>query len=150
VVKLDEDAAAVVVAKRVEDAWQGAAVYEENGILTSIIEKPLPGTSTTNWNSAGSYGFREDVFPELKRVPLSARGEYELTSAVQRLILAGHKLRLYPLQGSWRDVGNTCAHPIMKTDRRPINLGQLADRFMDCLQPLPRWQWPLRIAVAQR
>jgi NDP-sugar pyrophosphorylase family protein len=103
--RLEEDATAVVVVKNVEDPWQGAAVYEQNGILTRIIEKPPPGTSTTNWNSAGSYVFRPNVFPELHRVPMSARGEYELTSALQQMIHAGQKLLLYPLQGAWRDVG---------------------------------------------
>jgi UDP-N-acetylglucosamine diphosphorylase / glucose-1-phosphate thymidylyltransferase / UDP-N-acetylgalactosamine diphosphorylase / glucosamine-1-phosphate N-acetyltransferase / galactosamine-1-phosphate N-acetyltransferase len=103
--RLEEDARAVVVVKHVEDPWQGAAVYEQNGILTRIIEKPPPGASTTNWNSAGSYVFRPNVFPELQRVPMSARGEYELTSALQQMIHAGQKLLLYPLLGTWRDVG---------------------------------------------
>ncbi|MBK5293408.1 MAG: NTP transferase domain-containing protein [Acidobacteriia bacterium] len=101
----DPDAAAVAVVKHVEDPWQGAAVYEQDGVLTGIIEKPAPGTSTTHWNSAGSYVFRPEVFPQLERVPLSPRGEYEVTSAVSQMIEAGNRLLLYPLQDGWRDVG---------------------------------------------
>ena len=40
----------VLGVKRVEDPWQGAAVYEQQGRVTKIIEKPARGTSSTNWN----------------------------------------------------------------------------------------------------
>ncbi len=99
------DAAAVVVVQHVDDPWQGAAVYETGGVLTRIIEKPAQGTSTTNWTSAGSYVFRPEIFPQLARVPLSPRGEFEVTSAVAQMIDEGKRLLLYPLQGDWRDVG---------------------------------------------
>ncbi|MFN7925633.1 MAG: sugar phosphate nucleotidyltransferase [Bryobacteraceae bacterium] len=105
--KLDSDpeAAGVAAVKWSEDPWQGAAVYEENGRLTRIIEKPAPGTSATHWNSAGSYCFRAEVFDELAAVPKSPRGEYELTSAVSQLIQSGRKVLLHAFQGEWRDVG---------------------------------------------
>ena len=99
------EADAIVGVRRVDDPYQGAAVYEDNGIVTRIVEKPPRGTSTTPWNSAGLYVFRESVFPELERVPLSMRGEYELTSAVAQLIDSGRRLLLYSVQGSWRDIG---------------------------------------------
>jgi len=102
---LEPGVEAVVAAKAVLDPSQGAAVYEQNGRITRIVEKPPPGTSTTPWNSAGIYAFRPSIFDELRRVPLSARGEYELTSALQQLIDAGKALRLYPIQGIWLDVG---------------------------------------------
>ena len=73
--------------------------------MIRIVEKPAIGTSTTHWNSAGSYVFRPTVFEELERVPLSVRGEYELTSALSQMIERGLRLLLYPLQGAWRDVG---------------------------------------------
>jgi len=101
----DPDADAVVAVQRVDDPWQGAAVYERDGRLTAIVEKPPPGASTTPWNSAGIYAFRPGVFDEMARVPLSPRGEYELTSAVSQSIAAGRKLLLYALRGRWRDVG---------------------------------------------
>jgi NDP-sugar pyrophosphorylase family protein len=96
---------AVIAVKRVDDPWQGAAVYERHGRVTRIIEKPPPGTSSTHWNSAGSYVFRQSIFTELEKVPLSPRGEYEITTALQQLINAGRPLLLYSLTGGWRDVG---------------------------------------------
>jgi NDP-sugar pyrophosphorylase family protein len=96
---------AVVGAKHVEDPWQGAAIYESGGRITRIVEKPPRGTSTTHWNSSGQYIFRPSIFAELERVPLSERGEYELTSAISQLIAAGRDARLYALADPWRDVG---------------------------------------------
>jgi UDP-N-acetylglucosamine diphosphorylase / glucose-1-phosphate thymidylyltransferase / UDP-N-acetylgalactosamine diphosphorylase / glucosamine-1-phosphate N-acetyltransferase / galactosamine-1-phosphate N-acetyltransferase len=101
----ESQADAVLGVKRVEDPWQGAAVYEESGRVTRIIEKPPPGTSTTHWNSAGLYTFTPALFPELERVQPSSRGEYELTSAIGQLIESGRNVRLYAIEGEWRDVG---------------------------------------------
>lgn len=105
--KLESDAetSAVLAVKWVDDPWQGAAVYEESGRVTRIIEKPPRATSATRWNSAGSYTFRPEIFAELERTPLSPRGEYEITSAIQQLIAAGSRVLLHPLAGAWRDVG---------------------------------------------
>lgn len=100
----DPEVSGVAAARWVEDPWQGAAVYETNGRVTRIIEKPAPGTSTTHWNSAGIYCFRTSVFDEMARVPLSPRGEYELTSAVEALVNNG-KVMLHGLTGVWRDIG---------------------------------------------
>jgi len=104
---LEEDAAAeaVLAAKWVEDPWQGAAVYEDRGVVTRIVEKPVRGASTTHWNSAGSYCFRASIFEELERVPLSPRGEYELTSAIEQLLARRVRVLLCGLHGGWRDVG---------------------------------------------
>lgn len=96
---------ATLAVKHVEDPFQGAAVYTAEGFITNIIEKPVRGTSTTNWNSAGVYAFRPSIFAEIERVPLSPRGEYEITSAIDQLIAAGSKLRAVEIKGDWRDVG---------------------------------------------
>jgi len=104
---LENDAAieAVVGVKYVEDPWQGAAVYEEEGRLRRIVEKPTPGSSATHWNSAGIYAFRSSVFNYLERVPRSSRGEFELTTALELLIDAGACAMIHALEGDWLDVG---------------------------------------------
>ena len=45
------------------------------------------------------------VFDELERVPLSARGEYEATSAITQMLDAGRRLKMFALEGTWMDVG---------------------------------------------
>lgn len=102
---LTGDVEAVLGVRKVDDPWQGAAVYEHGGAVEKIIEKPEKGTSMTNWNSAGLYAFRAGVFGELERVQKSARGEYEITSAIEQMIEGGKKLRIYAIEGVWRDVG---------------------------------------------
>ncbi len=99
------DAPAAVALNWVEDPAAGAAVYEEKGRMVRIVEKPPPGTSTTHWNSAGAFAFRSEIFTELERVPRSARGEYELTSAIVQLLDRGRPVLVHPLTSFWRDVG---------------------------------------------
>ena len=96
---------AVLAVKHVDDPWQGAAVYAEGEQVNRIIEKPAKGTSTTHWNSAGIYCFRASVWAELARVPLSPRGEYELTDAIRLLVEGGAPVTFYAIPGWWRDVG---------------------------------------------
>lgn len=105
--RLESDALTEAVAgvKWVDDPWQGAAVYERDGIVTRIIEKPPQGTSATHWNSAGLYAFRASIFEELATIPKSPRGEYELPTAVEQLLARGARVRIHPIEGAWRDVG---------------------------------------------
>ena len=96
----------VLAARFVDDPFQGAAIYvDADRTVARIIEKPPKGTSKTNWNSAGIYVFSPLLFAELERVPLSERGEYEATSAIGQMIEAGKRLRMFPLDGDWLDVG---------------------------------------------
>ena len=99
-------AEAMVAVKEVEDPYRGAAVYADHERkVTRIVEKPPRGESTTHWNSAGIYAFRPSIFEELRQAPKSPRGEYELTSAVEQLIAKGKLLRIFPIEGEWRDIG---------------------------------------------
>src|SRR4029078_13218815 len=76
------DAVAVLGVKHVDDPYQGAAVYEHNGVVNRIVEKPPKGTSSTHWNSAGLYTFGPLIFEHLAKLEPSPRGEYELTAAI--------------------------------------------------------------------
>jgi dTDP-glucose pyrophosphorylase len=100
-----EGAQAVVAVKYVDDPYQGAAVYVEGERVTRIMEKPAKGASATHWNSAGFYCFQPSIFEYLARVPLSPRGEYELTDAIRLLLDAGAPVGHYAIRGWWRDVG---------------------------------------------
>ncbi len=103
---LPEGTEGLIGVKWVPDPYQGAAVYaDENKKITKIMEKPGHRKSTTNWNSAGLYVFRSSVFKELARVPVSVRGEFELTSAVEQMLAAGQRLEIFPIEGAWRDIG---------------------------------------------
>jgi NDP-sugar pyrophosphorylase family protein len=104
-IELEPGTEATLAVKHAADPFQGAAVYVADGFIRKIIEKPPMGTSTTNWNSAGIYCFRPRVFEEIDRVPLSVRGEYELTSVFEQMIEDGRNLRAVEIKGTWRDIG---------------------------------------------
>lgn len=96
---------AFVAVREVDDPWQGAAVYEVAGKIKRIIEKPPKGTSVTRWNSAGFYLFQPVLYEYLERIKPSARGELELTSALELMLNDRLDLRIAPVVGEWRDVG---------------------------------------------
>ncbi|MCW5981602.1 MAG: NTP transferase domain-containing protein [Bryobacteraceae bacterium] len=101
----DPEADAVLGVNYVEDPWQGAAVYHEDGRVSRIVEKPPRGSSATRWNNSGVYVFRPAIFDYLARLSPSPRGEYELTAAVADMLAAGRRLLAFGLRGGWLDVG---------------------------------------------
>ncbi len=100
-----ENAEAALTVKDIDDPYRGAAVYVDNEKVMRIIEKPPRGSSTTRWVNAGVYCFRPSVFDELDRIPLSPRGEYELTDAVIQMLQKGVRFGWLPIDGFWKDVG---------------------------------------------
>ncbi len=96
---------AVLGVRDVDDPWRGAAVYERDGRVYKVIEKPPPGTSTTRWNSAGLYAMRPAAFDYLDRLRPSSRGEYELTSIFEMMLQDHLEVRIAPVEGKWWDVG---------------------------------------------
>jgi bifunctional UDP-N-acetylglucosamine pyrophosphorylase/glucosamine-1-phosphate N-acetyltransferase len=70
--------------------------------ITGLEEKsPRPKSTLIN---AGAYVFDDSIFEMLEHVPLSGRGEFELTDALGMWIAEG-QLRAYQLH-SWLDVGH--------------------------------------------
>lgn len=102
---LHANTVAVMGVKWTEDPWQGAAVYEQDGVIQKVIEKPPPGTSTTHWNSAGLYALRPAAFEYMDRLTPSPRNEYEVTQIFEMMLAEGRELRIAPVDGTWRDVG---------------------------------------------
>lgn len=75
---------ALLLLEAVDDPRHGAAVEMADGRILSLEEKPLH--STARWNQAGLSIYTPRIFAALQSLPLSSRGELELTAAVQRLI----------------------------------------------------------------
>lgn len=61
----------------------GVVETNADGLLLRIREKPEH--PTTDVINAGLYAFQPTIFPAVQRVQISARGEYELTDAVNML-----------------------------------------------------------------
>jgi len=94
-----EDAA--VSAIRVDDPTRYGVFLEENGIFKSVVEKsPKPPSNLAN---AGIYVLNRSVFDALRAMPLSERGEYELTDALNSLA-ARETINIVNLK-SWLEIG---------------------------------------------
>jgi len=93
-----ENAIAVV---KVGDVSRYGEVVFEDGRLKGIREKSGFGEGFIN---AGIYHFTPSILDLVERTEESARGEYELTDAVQ-MLNTKEKVRVVPLNGYWNDIG---------------------------------------------
>ncbi len=89
--------------KKVSDPSKyGIFKQDENGIAQEIIEKP----ETFVWDLANLwvYKFNEEIIEISKNIPLSKRGEYEITDSINAFIKK-HPFHLFPIDGDFIDVG---------------------------------------------
>lgn len=82
-----------------------------NGVLKRIVEKPKE--PVCNVINLGLYGFTPEVFEVLPDVPISARGEYEITDALNMLAERG-TVRVEQLHGGWVDLGKPEDIPLVE------------------------------------
>jgi NDP-sugar pyrophosphorylase family protein len=86
------------------DVSEGGGVWLDGDRVLRLEEKPL--NPDTNWNLAGVHIFAPALAPMLAQLPLSARGEYELTDAIQiALQRQPDAVRAVRFDGYWNDVG---------------------------------------------
>lgn len=94
---------AVIALVRVEDPRQfGVAVLEGKRIVR-LLEKPKDPPS--DLAVAGVYVFTPEVLEVIQDLKPSARGEYEITDAIQGLIDRGLEVVGVEVEGWWKDTG---------------------------------------------
>ena len=105
VVEAATETGAALAVNHVDDPSSGAAVYvDASGFVTRLVEKPAPGTSTTNWNNAGLASLPPAVWPYIDALERSPRGEFELPQAIAAFV-RDHSVRAVPITGPWFDIG---------------------------------------------
>jgi len=106
---LRSGAAAALLLKGVEDpSSYGVALVEAErapGVfpVSAVLEKPADPPSSLA--IVGAYAFRPVILKAIESTPPSARGEYEITDAIQRLICDGEPVVASLVEGFWEDAG---------------------------------------------
>jgi glucose-1-phosphate thymidylyltransferase len=82
---------------------EGVAGAESEPQVRRLVEKPANPPS--NLALVGVYCFDRHILEAAERISPSARGELEITDAIQWLIDSGYDVRPHLLQGYWIDTG---------------------------------------------
>ena len=95
---------AQILLTRVDNPSQfGVAELGPNGGVTTLVEKPKEPKS--DLALVGVYMFRPVVHDAVRAIKPSARGELEITDALQWLIDEGKDVRPHLVTGYWKDTG---------------------------------------------
>lgn len=93
-----------IVLKQVDNASAyGVAVLQPDGSIKRLIEKPP--TPPSDLALVGIYMFDRHIFEAVEAIQPSARGEYEITDAIQWLIDQGYTVYPHIHDGWWIDTG---------------------------------------------
>lgn len=80
----------------------GVLLQNSTGQLEKIVEKPSQPIG--NLINTGLYTFSPEILPLVKTIPVSPRGEYELTDAIS-LLAKRHPVDVVQLHSFWKDFG---------------------------------------------
>ena len=93
-----------IVLKEVDNpSAYGVAKMRPDGSIEALIEKPKSPPS--NLALVGIYMFDRNIFEAVDAIEPSARGEYEITDAIQWLIDHGYSVFPHVHDGWWIDTG---------------------------------------------
>ena len=94
---------AVITLYPVEDPSHFGVAEVDGDRIVRVVEKPARPVS--NLAIVGAYVFTPAIFSAISRIRPSARGELEITDAIQRMIDDGLRVLPHRISGWWRDVG---------------------------------------------
>ena len=98
------DAAASLIVKPVEDPRAFGVVVVEDGMVTRLVEKPRVPPS--DLAIVGVYGFGPEIWEAVDEIEPSARGELEITDAIDYLVRTGRRVEYHVTDGFWADAGS--------------------------------------------
>ena len=110
---------AVLALVEVPDPRQLGVAVVTDGRIDRLVEKPADPPS--NLAVAGVYVFDATVHEAIEGLEPGAKGEYQITDAIQRMIEAGRTVAPVVVPGWWKDTGK--AEDILDANR--LVLGRL-------------------------
>jgi glucose-1-phosphate thymidylyltransferase len=99
----DQRPDALILLTEVPDPENYGVAELENGAVVRLVEKPA--APRTNLALVGVYMFTAAVHAAARAIQPSARGELEITDAIQRLVDDGRRVDPHIVRGWWKDTG---------------------------------------------
>jgi glucose-1-phosphate thymidylyltransferase len=94
---------ALILLTEVNDPEHYGVAELDGGSVVRLVEKPKDPPS--NMALVGVYMFTPAIFDSARAIEPSARGELEITDAIQHLIDMGSKVESHTVVGWWKDTG---------------------------------------------
>jgi len=94
---------ALILLTRVPDPQHYGVAELCDGSVVRLVEKPAE--PQTDLALVGVYMFRASVHAAARAIEPSARGELEITDAIQRLVDVGLRVEPHIVEGWWKDTG---------------------------------------------
>jgi glucose-1-phosphate thymidylyltransferase len=125
----EHDPDALILLTKVPDPWHYGVAELNGDSVIRLVEKPEDPPS--DMALVGVYMFTSSIFDAARAIEPSARGELEITDAIQQLIDAGRRVESHTVGGWWKDTGQLAdmleANRLVLEDIEPRQEGELIE-----------------------